>query len=91
MTLRRDTAGPAALWVMALGLMTWDTLSPGPLGEIGAWALLTSCGAAVWTLAAVIRHCRRVILEVMAWEHWQMSNDDGRELRRGNVRALRQR
>lgn len=88
MRRKRDTVGASALWVIAVGLMIWETILPGPLGEIGAWSLLTAFAAAVWTMAAVVRRSRRVILEVMAWEHWHLNHEDEVDQRR-NVRAIR--
>jgi hypothetical protein len=88
MRIRRDTAAATVLWVTAVGLMVWDTARPGPLGEIAAWSLLTSCGAAVTTLSVVLRRSRHVILEVMAWERWHLTHEDEVDQRR-NVRAIR--
>lgn len=88
MAIRRDTAGAAALWAVAVGLMVWETIMPGPLGELAAWSLLTACGAAVWTVTVVLRRSRHIILEVMAWEHWHANHEDEVDQRR-NVRAIR--
>jgi hypothetical protein len=85
-----STTGAVTLWVAAIGLMVWDTIRPGPVGALAAWSLLVAGAAGVLTLYGAVHHARRVVLEVMTWEHWQMSCEAGDEVDlRNNVRAIR--
>lgn len=83
--------GVAALWFAAAALMVWDIHDGPRISEIGRAALLIGMGATTWTMVLAMKHCRRVILEVMSREHlMQMVGADDEEQRaRPNVRALR--
>lgn len=85
--IRPAAIGAAALWVLAIALMTWATLGGGA-DEKGRWAILAGIGAGTLTLTLVMKHCRRVILEVMSREHMLqfMGHDEDEQ---GKVRALR--
>lgn len=45
--------GQAAMWVVAVGLLTWDTFG-GPL-EAGKWGLLCAVGAGAWSVIYALR------------------------------------
>jgi len=60
--------GAACTWVLAVSLMVWDTLAETGQGTAGRWALLVGLMAASWTLALVVHHARRVVLEVISYE-----------------------
>jgi hypothetical protein len=78
--------GAALLWIVAASLLTYDTFTPGT--AIGRWGIFASAAAATSTVCLSMRHCRRVILEVMSWEHWMIRERDD-DARRSNVRAIR--
>ena len=79
----------AALWALSVALLTYDTLDSVESDVAGRWAIVSAIAAATWTGVLVTNHCRRVILEVMSWEHWRMEADGGPETRRGGIRAVR--
>lgn len=48
-----EWVGMSALWMIAIGLMAWETWFGGP--ETAArWSLLVSAGAAAWTAAWIV-------------------------------------
>lgn len=77
----------AALWATSVALLVYDTFQPEDT-KAGRWAVVAAIAAATWTVVLVTQHCRRVILEVMSWEHWRMQ-EQGEPARRSNVRAIR--
>lgn len=69
LTITVDGAlGAACTWVLSVSLMVWDTIAELGHGTVARWSLLVGLMAAVWTLALVISHARRVVLEVMSYE-----------------------
>lgn len=84
----RATLSAGAMWLAALVLMAWDTLD-GSRNQVGRWALLVGMGAMTWTLVLTANHCRRVVLEVMSWEHWMMDKVKEEEQEGGKIRAIR--
>lgn len=64
------------LWLVAVGLLVWDTFHHTH-GNAGEWALFLGMSAAVWTAALLMAHTRRVVLEVVSWEHRQTRANDG--------------
>ena len=61
------TTAAALLWVASFGLMTWHTITGGQ--PLGRWAILIGILAGSWTVALVVNHARRVICEVVSYEH----------------------
>jgi hypothetical protein len=52
--------GIAALWVVAVGLVTWSTLN-GP-DDAGRWGVLSACAAAAWGSSRSGRRAHEVVL-----------------------------
>ena len=73
--------GIAVMYAAALVLLVIDTLD-GPDGLMGRWAIILAVGAVGWTMFRLHAYSRRVILEVMSWEHRVQSfgNDAGKSL-----------
>lgn len=69
--------GVALIWLSAVVLAGADWLDDGRLGFKSVLALMISQVAAVITVALLHAHSRRVVLEVMSWEHRQLANSDG--------------
>lgn len=84
----RATLGAAMLWIAALVLMVYDTID-GATTMAARWSLFIGLGATSWTITLAIRHARRVVLEVMSWEHWMMDSVKKEESGGGVVRAIR--
>lgn len=55
------------LWTAATGLMLGATFSEAHI--LAMWAMLVALGALGCSIAAVINHARKVVLDVMSWEH----------------------
>lgn len=87
--VRPAVIGTALLWMSAIALMTWDALDGSGVAEKGRWALLLGIAAGTWTLGLVMHHCRRVILEVMSYEHRMQMLDEEADGETCTVRALR--
>jgi hypothetical protein len=86
--IRPVVIGAVLLWALAVGLMSWDMLDGPAVAEKGRWAILAGIAAATLTVSLVMRHCRRVILEVMSREHMlQILGAD--EAEQAKIRALR--
>ena len=60
----------AGLWGVAVGLLIYDSIDGRP-GIIGRWAFFIGLTALGWTCALMHSYSRRVIIEVMSWEHQQ--------------------
>lgn len=58
------------LWLASLTLLSIDTLDLR-FGIAGAWALLLAVAGAAWTGVVLHAYSRRVVLEVMSYEHQQ--------------------
>lgn len=82
--------GVAALWLTAVVLMGVD-FADGSRSVMGRLALLIGLAAGCGTLMIAMKHCRRVILEVMSWEHrmYDRRVTDTDRAERSNVRAIR--
>lgn len=80
--------GAGAMWFAAVTLMALDTIFGGSTGIFGRWSILTGIGAAAWSVCMFVGHSRRVILEVISWEHWRQENGPDEPEREG-LRALR--
>lgn len=58
------------LWLAAIALMVTEGLNASVAdGLLSRWSVLVALGAACWTIAALINHARRVVLDVVSWEH----------------------
>ena len=80
--------GALILWVAAAGLLSVETFTGST--QAGRWGLFLSVGAATSTVCLALQRCRRVVLEVMSWEHWMQARERDRDDEgRGNVRAIR--
>lgn len=84
----RAVLGASALWIVALLLMVFDTLDAGA-SAAGRWALFIGLAATSSTIALAVRSARRVVLEVMSWEHWMMNGGKEEDRSDGVVRAIR--
>lgn len=73
--------GISAMWLASLILIVIDSLDLDP-SYLGLWAIFLAIAAASWTSIAMQTHSRRVMLEVISWEHRQqgMFFTDGGEL-----------
>lgn len=69
------TAAVTLLWVASFGLMIWHTATGDQ--PVGKWALLLSIAAGSWTVVRVVNHARRVICEVVSYEHRLTRSSDG--------------
>lgn len=79
-----------AMWVVAIGLMAWDTIVADHMSKAGRWSILLAIGATGWTVCQFTKHCRRVILDVLKWERFTYERATAEaEDARGNVRAIR--
>lgn len=74
-----STVFAGLLWTVSFGLMLGATFARD--GRVLAWwAILVAIAAVGCTITAVINHARKVVLDVMSWEH---------NLIRGETAALR--
>lgn len=62
----------ASTWLTAVVLLVVDS-ADGRGGILSAWAILCALGATAWTCALLHAHSRRVVLEVMSFEHRQQT------------------
>lgn len=62
--------GIALMYLAALVLLVVDTFD-GESGIVGRWAIVIAVGGCAWTCVALHSYSRRVLLEVMSWEHRQ--------------------
>lgn len=87
--LSRVSWGAIALWVTAVALMAIDTFD-GRSAVAGRWALFIGLAATSASITGVVKHARRVVLEVMSWEHWMMNDaKSGEQEHLASVRAIR--
>lgn len=63
----------AVLWIGAIGLLVWDVIH-GASGHLGRAGVLLGLIATCLTLNALMRHHRRVLLEVISYE-FQMRDE----------------
>lgn len=68
----------ATFWLTAVLLMLIEhansSISDGTLSH---WAVLVALGATCWTVSALINHARRVVLDVVSWEHRETRGTGG--------------
>lgn len=85
--VRPKLLGVAVMWAASLALVALAFV----LGraEVGQGGIVVGMGAMTWTLILAMKHCRRVILEVMSYEHRMQLLDDDDEGESCTVRALR--
>lgn len=57
-----------ALWCAVLILATVESTVTGH-GTYAMWAIVGAAAAATFTVSALLAHTRRVVLDVMSWEH----------------------
>lgn len=68
LTIPMNEAGAAVgLWLFAGLLMIAETVTDAD-GRVARWAILVGIAAATLTIAAVVSHARRVVLDVISWE-----------------------
>ena len=60
------------LWLATVTLLAVDSLDGHP-GIMAAWAVLGGCAAAAWTCILVHEYSRRILLDVMSFEHRQQT------------------
>lgn len=60
----------AAIWTASLILMVVDSLDLDP-SFLAIWSVFLALAGASWLCATLHAYSRRVILEVMSWEHQQ--------------------
>lgn len=69
---RDSRAGVACLWLASLILLTHDAIDqPKVLGLESVWGVFLGLVACSWTCAILHAYSRRVVLEVMSYEHRQ--------------------
>lgn len=82
----------ALLWTLAVVLMAWDIL--GGNDHLGRLSILVAMVALCLTMNALLRHHRRVVLEVIS-HHFRMAVEDDLDRlppqREGPARPLRSR
>lgn len=68
------TAGCVALWIIAAGLLCWDTANGGGLGPQSQWALMVAAAAAAWTVClSRARERQRIVRAIRrAWAEEQL-------------------
>lgn len=84
--------GVTVMWLLAIGLMAWDTVVADHMSEAGRWSILLAIGATGWTVCQFMKHSRRVMLEVISWERLasERAVAEAAEIAdRDNVRAIR--
>lgn len=53
-------------WLLAAGLLTVDSLDPGPTGCVAMWGIVVALAAATLTATAIIRHSHHQLTKVHA-------------------------
>lgn len=69
------TRTAVVLWIAAVGLLAVDTYASGHEATAWTrWSILLGIAAGTATVAAVMHHNRRVVLDVVSFEH-RMTRD----------------
>jgi hypothetical protein len=87
--VRPRTLSVTLLWLTAVASIAWNMADGAAGAPVGRAGLLVGMGATTWTIILAMKHCRRVILEVMSYEHrLQMLREDPDGEHRATVRAI---
>jgi hypothetical protein len=70
------TFGAVILWLVAVGLMVAEGFyDVGEPGSLARWSILVAIGAATVSVGGLISRARRVVLDVISWEHKRTRQD----------------
>lgn len=62
----------SSIWLAAVVLLAFDS-ADGDVSIIALWSIALLIIAATWTVVLALGHSRRVMLEVMSYEHRQLN------------------